>query len=142
MLTIRQRQFDQLNDVMDDAFESRLVDVIAKALVDVPDRPKDGELRELVHTSRERAAMLNITADADVAVFVAFVVASFRFNKEEGAQFRAWIVPFLQRESSAGGARMALAERSLRGKAAEHALAARMCALADSVRSAFVARTV
>jgi|SRR4051794_33548082 len=139
MLNLTQRQFDRMNDAMDDAFESRLVKVIAGALRELADPPSDSELRELVRTGRERGAALNITADLDVAVFAAFMVAISRFNKEESARFRAWVVPHLQREGSAGQVRIALAERSLRGKASEHALAARMCALVDSVRTAFAA---
>jgi hypothetical protein len=141
MLNITDQQFAYLNDAMDDAFESRLVKVIGKALGEVA-ASKDGELRQVIRTSRERAATLNITADTDVAVFAAFVVAIARFNKEERTQFRGWIGPHLEREGSSGQVRIALAERSLRGKCSEHALAARMCAIVDLMRSEFSARTV
>lgn len=139
VLEFSQAQFDRLNDIVDGAFEIRLVKALAKALEKFPNQPDETELRELSQQSRLRGAALGITGDGDAAVFALFVAASSRFDKNELAQFQGWVAPYLQRESSAGEVKVALAEQMLRTQAAQHPLAARVCAMVASVRAALLA---
>jgi hypothetical protein len=139
VLRFSQAQFDRLNDMMDSAFETRLVTALAKAMEKVPDQPDEIELRELSQQSRVRAAALRITGADDSAVFALFVAASSRFNKTESTQFQAWVTPYLQRESSTGQVKVALAEQVLHTQAAQHPLAARICEMLASVRASLAA---
>ncbi len=139
VLNFSQAQFDQLNNIVDQAFEIRLVKALAKALEKDPDPPDEMELRELIQQSRVRAAALGITGPGDSAVFALFVAASSRFGKTELTQFQAWVTPYLQRESSTGQVKVALAEQVLRSQAAQHPLAARICEMLAAVRTALSA---
>lgn len=138
-LEFSQAQFDRLNDMMDSAFETRLVRALAKAMDKVPSQPDEMELRELIQQSRLRAAALEITGTGDSAVFALFVAASSRFDKTELIQFQAWVTPYLQRESSTGQVKLALAEQMLRNQAPQHPLAARICEMLAAVRTALSA---
>ena len=138
-LKFSQSQFDQLNDLADDLYGLRLVKALAKVLETTPNRPDELKLRELSQHSRLRAAALGISAQGDAAVFALFVAASYSFAKEELSQFQAWVTPYLQRESSPGEVKVALAEEMLRNQAARHPLAARMSQMAASVRTAVAA---
>jgi hypothetical protein len=138
-LKFSQFQFDQLNEIADDLYELRLVKALATIFETAPDRPDELELRELSQRSRLRAAALGISAPGDSAVFALFVAASSRFDKEELDQFQEWVTQFLQRESSPGEVKVALAEQMLRSQAAVHPLAARMCEMAASIRTAVAA---
>jgi hypothetical protein len=135
VLKFSQAQFDRLNDIVERTFEDRLVKALAKAMEKAPNQPDETELRELSRQGRLRGAALGITRDGDVAVFALFLAASSRFDKNELTQFQAWVTPYLQRESSAGEVKVALAEQLLRTQAALHPLAARICEMAASVRT-------
>ncbi len=139
VLKFSQAQYDRLNDMMDGAFESRLVRALAKAMEKAPNQPDEIELRELSQQSRLRGAALGITGAGDSAVFALFMVASSRLDKTELKQFQAWVTPYLQRESSAGEVKVALAEQMLRTQAAQHPLAARLCEMVASVRTSLAA---
>ena len=138
-LKFSQSQFDQLNDLADDLYGLRLVKALAKVLETTPNRPDELKLRELSQHSRLRAAALGISAQGDAAVFALFVAASSSFAKEELSQFQEWVTQSLQRESSPGEVKVALAEEMLRTQAALHPLAARMSEMAASIRTAVAA---
>ena len=142
VLTFTSAQFNQLNDIADSAFETRLVRALARAMENVPGRPDETGLLELTQKSRLRAAALGIGAErdqGDVAVFALFAIASSGLEASELTQFQQWVTPSLRRESSPGAVKVALAEQMLRAQAGQHSLAARLCEMAAEVRAAMSA---
>jgi hypothetical protein len=141
MLTISQKQLDLLNDVADDRFEARLTRLMKTALPDTVAKLATADagngLLAMIRSARERAAAHDITEDADVAVFTAFLIADSDFDAVRKTRFREWVVPSLLRETSPGQVRLALAEHILRRKASGDAFAAFLCAIVDTVRKSF-----
>jgi hypothetical protein len=140
MLTISQRQLDELNELAERRFESHLAGTISTLLPKVVARLNGqgkARLHEAIRTGRERAAGYDIDGPPDVAVFIAFLVAAVDLDEQGRNRLRDWTVPFLQRAGSPGRVRLALAEHALRRKAPTDALAAQLCTLADAVRGRF-----
>ena len=145
VLRFTRAQFSQPNEMADSAFETRLVRALALAMEKILGRPDEPKLLELTRQSRLRAAALGIAGEGgdggerDVAVFALFLVASSGFEKSELTQFQRWVTPFLQRASSPGTVKVALAEQMLRSQAGLHPLAARLCEMLATVRTAVTA---
>jgi hypothetical protein len=140
MLTISPEQLDQLNDAAERRFEAQLAGTINTLLPKAVARLNgqgNTRLLEAIRTGRERAAAYRIGEPPDVAVFITFLVAATDFDQQSRERLRDWTAPFLQREGSPGGVRLALAEHTMRRKAPGDPLASRLCTLVDTVRKAF-----
>lgn len=136
MLQISEAQFEAFNDIAEEKLQARFVAAFAQGW---PDAATHKGLDELVHQGRERAAMLRLMDDAEVAVMVGLTGAAAGFDKAEAAQYQANVEPHLEREGLSGSARLAFLERALSRNAEKSDLAPRLLDLIQHMRAAFSA---